>query len=87
MDDELRMECRPAHMLPPGFVWVMWTDGTGYLSCPDGTTFFEYDQNPYYEKGIIVYKAFAAGTEKFFKGAFDEYKAFAEQQMLARLKK
>lgn len=83
MDDELRMECRPTKTLPEGYLWIHWTDGSGYLRHPDGTSSFEYDLNPYYGQGVEYQKN---NQWSVFWGSFDDFIAFAEHETMERLK-
>lgn len=83
MDDEYRAEYRPAQALPAGYVWVCWTDGSGYLKLPDGTSDFEYDLNPYYGQGVEYQRN---SQWNVFWGSYDEFIAFAEREMLENLK-
>ena len=81
MDDEVRTELRKASTLPSGYIWVMWTDGSGYLKHPDGTSSFEYDLNPYYNEGGIEYQKRRGEPWDVFWGKLDEFFKYAEKEI------
>ncbi len=85
MDDELRTEFRQADILPKGYIWVMWTDGSGFLKCPDGSSRYEYDMSPYFMEGGIEYVVPETNAWNVFWGSFEAFKTFAEEKVLSMI--
>lgn len=74
----------PATLLPEGWAWKKFKDGSGSLLSPDGQSFFSYDMQPYATQGGIEYKE--AEEWNVFWGTFEEFAKFAEEKMLAKIK-
>lgn len=85
MDDELRAEFRQADTLPKGYTWVMWTDGSGFLNCPDSSTQYEYDMSRYFMEGGLEYIEPETSAWNIFWGSLEAFKAFAEQKILGAI--
>lgn len=76
-----------AGLLPDGWKWVDYDDGSGHLESPNGKKYFDYDRQPYYGSGNIEYRE--AETDlwgPFFDfdevGSFDDFKQTAEKTIL-----
>ena len=68
----------PASILPSGWHWVDYDDGSGHLQSPAGEKYFSYDRAPYANQGGIEYKEWAQDWYGPFWGTFSDFKSYAE---------
>ena len=72
----------PSSLLPEGWNWVQWNDGSGYLCNPNEEIYFEYDLCTI--PGGVEYKESSEYQWNSFDGDFNEYKKFAETIVLSQ---
>lgn len=78
LSDEL-LATVPAGMLPDGWVWNHWKDGSGSLVSPYGKRYFSYDLTPYAKTGGIEYRKEPSSAWSVFYGSFHAFVQNAEQ--------
>lgn len=71
-----------AELLPNGWTWVEYNDGSGYLESPEGTEYSSYDK---LFDGKIEYKNLEDNTWELSLEEFSEFKAQVEQQVVSKL--
>lgn len=85
-EDEFVCSVTASQILPDGWTWHDWDDGSGSLRSPDNDFLFSYDLRPYHSQGGIEYRDPACNHEwSVFWGTLSEFKKNAEQNMLKML--
>lgn len=72
-----------AKMLPAGWFWVHFSDGSGHLESPNGEKMFHYDL---LRSDVVEWKKDKNSSWDIFYGAFDEFKTYAEKFISKRIK-
>ena len=88
MDTDLTI--KPAENLPEGYIWVMYSDGSGRLQDETGVRLFSYDKAPYANVGWIEYQEYEYGKGmgwSVFQDSFSEFMTYAEECVLKKISK
>ena len=84
------MTITAASMLPQGWEWHDWDDGSGALYDPQGQSVFGYDSTSYPAEGCVEYYRERAGllqSWQIFYDSLSRFKAWAEQSVRASVLK
>jgi hypothetical protein len=75
------MECKnvPASLLPEGWHWIMFEDGSGSLVSPKGVSYYSYDIASYWAEKWMEYKKDSNSSWDIFYGELNEFKKYAER--------
>ena len=73
-----------ASILPDGWYWKCFNDGSGSLIDPQGHSIGSYDLVPYHTQNGIEYVDFK-GKWDIFWGSFDQYRLFIEKNISTKL--
>lgn len=85
-EDSVSCKKVQAELLPAGWIWKDYSDGSGDLSSPDGKHYFSYDLN------TGEYRVTNTGRWTFWKDYpermyLSEFKKFAEEIILSGINK
>lgn len=79
-DDQFTEE--PAKILPDGWLWKIYNNGTGHLVDPDGDKHYIYGIT-LDKKNRIKYQEFEGAKDEFFHDDFRAFQNFAENSIFA----
>jgi len=75
----------PSKILPNGWNWKEWKDGSGILEGPNFEHYFAFDRTPYHRENGIEYRINVDDSFSVFYGTTEEFKGYAEAFVLAML--
>ena len=73
---------KQAELLPEGWKWVMYDDGSGSIHSPDNKHYFGYDLGPYSNVGWIEYQKEYDSRWDIFQDDFKKFQEYAEKYIL-----